>query len=405
MTDSQYRWIVVAYTLIIQAVSLGILVYCFALFAVPWLDEFNVPRTDVMLTGSLLQFGVGIFSPFAGRAMDRFSLRSIILLGLALMCVGLVLVAQARALWQIQLVYATVFPLAIALMGTLAAQTLITNWFSTRRGFAIGLSATGTNLGGILFPLLAAGWLASIGWRDTFIWLAVVSLAVVGPLTWLLLRRSPPVVNAAETADSVDGRLWSTRELLSTSMFWIPLLCILPLTLTFSAVQLNLGAYSRDLGFDGDTAARLLAASSLAMILGKFFFGGLGDRIDHRKLYWVAALFMATAMLILQGEPSLWVLAIGVVCVGLAGGGILPLMGLIFGARFGVLSFGRVMGFAMLGFTLGAAGPLIAGWVYDMTGSYDGAFLFFLVTLLPAVIAMRWLPDSAKPSNLVSEID
>jgi MFS family permease len=160
---------VVAYTLIIQAVSLGILVYCFALFAVPWLDEFNVPRTDVMLTGSLLQFGVGIFSPFAGRAMDRFSLRSIILLGLALMCVGLVLVAQARALWQIQLVYATVFPLAIALMGTLAAQTLITNWFSTRRGFAIGLSATGTNLGGILFPLLAAGWLASIGDRKSVV--------------------------------------------------------------------------------------------------------------------------------------------------------------------------------------------------------------------------------------------
>ena len=90
----------VAYTLIIQAVSLGILVYCFALFAVPWLDEFNATRTYVMLTGSLLQFGVGVFSPFAGRAMDRFSLRSIILLGLALMGTGLVLVSQARSLWS-----------------------------------------------------------------------------------------------------------------------------------------------------------------------------------------------------------------------------------------------------------------------------------------------------------------
>ena len=395
----------VAYTLIIQAVSLGILIYCFALFAVPWLDEFNVPRTDVMLTGSLLQFGVGIFSPFAGRAMNRFSLRSIILLGLALMCVGLVLVSQARALWQIQLVYATVFPLAVALMGTLAAQTLITSWFSTRRGFAIGLSATGTNLGGILFPLLAAGWLALSGWRDTFVWLAVVSLVAVGPLTWLLLRRSPPAVNAAQSADSVDGRLWSTRELLSTSMFWIPMLCILPLTFTFSAVQLNLGAYSRDLGFDGDTAAQLLALSSLFMILGKFFFGGLGDRIDHRKLYWVAASFMAIAMLILQGAPSLWVLAIGVTCVGLAGGGILPLMGLIFGARFGVVSFGHVMGFAMLGFTLGAAGPLMAGWVYDQTGSYDLAFLLFLVSFLPAVIAMRWLPDAPHRAGSVGATD
>ena len=387
-----------AYTLIIQAVSLGILVYCFALFAVPWLDEFNAPRTYVMLTGSLLQFGVGVFSPFAGRAMDRFSLRSIILLGLALMVTGLVLVSQARSLWQIQLVYATIFPLAVALMGTLASQTLITNWFSDKRGFAFGLSATGTNLGGIVFPLLAGGWLASLGWRDTFIWLAVVSVVTVGPLTWLLLRRSPPATSATESTDSVDGRFWSTRELLTTSMFWIPLLCILPLTLTFGAVLLNLGAYSRDLGFDGDTAAQLLALSSLSMILGKFFFGGLGDRLDHRKLYWVAALLMATAMLILQGEPSIWVLAVGVVCVGLAGGGILPLMGLIFGARFGVASFGRVMGFAMLGFTVGATGPLLAGWVYDLTGSYDLAFLLFLASILPAVVAMRWLPDAPEYS-------
>ncbi|MCZ6855418.1 MAG: MFS transporter [Gammaproteobacteria bacterium] len=396
MTDSQYKWIVVAYTLIIQAVSLGILVYCFALFAVPWLDEFNATRTYVMLTGSLLQFGVGVFSPFAGRAMDRFSLRSIILLGLALMGTGLVLVSQARSLWQIQLVYATIFPLAAALMGPLASQTLIANWFSGKRGFAFGLSATGTNLGGILFPLLAASWLALLGWRDTFIWLAVVSVVVVGPLTWLLLRRSPPATSAGHSADSVDGRFWSTRELLTTSMFWIPLLCILPLTLTFSAVLLNLGAYSRDLGFDGDTAAQLLALSSLSMILGKFFFGGLGDRLDHRKLYWVAALFMATAMLILLGEPSIWVLAVGVVCVGLAGGGILPLMGLIFGARFGVASFGRVMGLAMIGFTVGATGPLLAGWVYDLTGSYDSAFLLFLASILPAAIAMRWLPDAPQ---------
>ena len=129
---------------------------------------------------------------------------------------------------------------------------------------------------------------------------------------------------------------------------------------------------------------------------GSIVLGLHRDSLDHRKLYWVAALLMATAMLILQGEPSIWVLAVGVVCVGLAGGGILPLMGLIFGARFGVASFGRVMGFAMLGFTVGATGPLLAGWVYDLTGSYDLAFLLFLASILLAVIAMRWLPDAPQ---------
>jgi cyanate permease len=246
----------------------------------------------------------------------------------------------------------------------------------------------------MLFPMLVVSWLALWGWRETLIWLAIMGVVMVAPLTWLLLRRSPPVPTETPAPDSVDGRIWTTREILTTPMFWIPVLALAPLTTAFGAVQFNLGAYSRDLGFDANTAARLLALSSLCMIVGKFFFGALGDRMDHRKLYWIAAAFMATAMVILQGQPPLWQLSVGVICVGAAGGGILPLMGMIFGSRFGVASFGRVMGFVMLSFSLSAVGPLLAGWVYDSTGSYDAAFLTFLALFIPVAIAMRWLPSA-----------
>ena len=100
---------------------------------------------------------------------------------------------------------------------------------------------------------------------------------------------------------------------------------------------------------------------------------------------------MAGAMIILQLDASLWMLTLGVVSLGLAGGGLLPLLGLIFGARFGVASFGRVMGLVMLSLTVGASGPLLAGWLYDLTGSYDAAFMFFLGLFVPTGIAMRWL--------------
>jgi len=390
----------VAYTLVIQAVSLGILVYSFALFAVPWLDEFGVPRTEVMLTGSLLQFGVGLFSPLVGRAMDHFPMRWLVLLGLGVLVCALVLVSKARELWQIQVLYATLFPLAIALMGSLAAQTLVTKWFTDNRGLAIGLSAMGTNVGGIVFPLLVAVWLELFGWRDTFLWLALVAAVVVVPLTWWVLQRPPPV-NKSTHFSGADGRLWSTVEILTTSLFWLPVLCILPLIVAFSAVQLNLGVYSRDLGFDGGTAGTLVALSSACMILGKFFFGGLGDRVDHRTLFWIAAGFMVGSMLILQSEPTFWLLTTGIVFLGLAGGGILPLMGLIFGARFGVASFGRVMGFVMMSFSLSAVGPLLAGWSYDATGSYRTAFLAFLLTFIPAIVAMRWLPEVKVGSERV----
>jgi MFS family permease len=394
LSDSQYRWIIVGYTLIIQAVSIGALIYCFSLFAVPWLDEFAVPRKNMMLTVSLLQICSGIFSPFVGRALDRFPIREIILLGLVLLCGGLLLLSQAQALWQIQLLYATVFPLSLTLMSTLASQTLVTKWFSSGRGLAIGLSATGTNIGGMVLPLLVVSWLIEPGWRETMIWLAATSTVLVGPITWFLLRRAPPGSTALHESDSVNSRLWTTREILTTSMFWIPMLSILPLNISFGAALFNLGAYSRDLGFDAATTSRLLALSSFCMILGKFFFGSLGDRIDHRKLYWIAAFFMVSAMLVLQGKPDLGVLVVGVVCVGLAGGGILPLLGLIFGSRFGVASFGRVMGFAMLSISFGSIGPFLAGWAFDLTGSYDTAFMMFGLSFIPAVIVMFWLPTN-----------
>lgn len=395
LPDNTYRWVVVGYTLIIQAVSLGVLLYSFALFAVPWLDLFAASRSDVMLTASLLQFGVGIASPLVGRLMDRHPMHWIVLGGLALMLAGLVLAARAQALWQLQLLYATVFPVSMALMGTLASQTLITRWFTEQRGLAIGISATGTNLGGIVFPLLVASWLTLYGWRETLLWLAVVSLLLVAPLTWLVLRREPPARHPDAAAGHFDSRLWTTREILTTARFWLPVLCMLPLLLAFGAVQFNIGAYAGDLGFGTDVAARLVAVSAVCMVLGKFFFGGLGDRLDHRLLYWLSLAFMACAMVVLQSGGSLWVLTAGVVCVGLSGGGLLPLLGLIFGARFGVASFGRVMGLVMLSVTVSSLGPLLAGWAYDLTGGYDAAFMLFLGLFLPAGIAIRWLPAPA----------
>ncbi len=392
ITDSSYRWVVVAYTLLIQAVSIGIQVYCFALFAVPWLEEFGAPRRDVMLAVSLQQVGVGLVSPFVGRAIDRYPMQRIVLTGLALLVAGLVMVSQARALWQIHVVYATVLPLGLAMTSNLPAQTLVTRWFLANRGVAIGISAAGTNLGGVLFPLLVAGWLALWGWRETMLGLALLSLVLVAPLTLLLLRRQPPKPAAAPAAGSLDGRIWSSREILATPMFWIPVLAIIPMITAFGAVQFNLGAFSQDLGFDADTAAGLLALSSVCMILGKFLFGALGDLLDHRKIYWISAALMVASLVVLQGRPSLWQLAVGVACLGAAGGGILPLMAMIFGARFGIASFGRVMGLVMLSFTLTAVGPLLAGWAHDLTGSYDAAFTAFIVLLLPVVIAMRWLP-------------
>lgn len=398
-----YGWWVVLYSLVIQAVSVGILIYSFTLFAVSWQDEFKASRRDVMMTISCLQIGMGVLGPLVGRALDLHPTRYVVIIGAFSLALGLSVAHQASQLWHLWLVYATLMPMAATMMGTLASQTLVARWFSHQRGLAMGLSAMGTNLGGMIFPLLIAGWLIDLGWRDTFLQLAGVGLLLVVPLTLLVLRREPPSNAAAPVPQSAAARLqtidsdriWSAREILQTSRFWLPFLALVPLNMTFGALQFNLAHFAKDAGLVEGAAAQFVTIGALCMLMGKLFFGTLGDRVDHRVLFWIASAFMSAALLTLLFGHADFTLVLAVGFMGFAGGGILPLMGLIFGRLFGAASFGRVMGLVMLNVMLGALAPVAAGWVYDTTGDYDAAFWVLLVFIAQSMLAMLWLPKSS----------
>ena len=176
--DQYYRWIVVLYGLLLQAISVGTVIYCFALFTLPWLEEFGSSRRDLMLTIALLQIGAGLMGPLAGRALDTYPTHWLILTGLACMALGLVLAQQATALWQLWLIYGALLPVTMTLMGTLAAQTLVSRWFDDGRGLALGISAVGSNVGGIILPILVSAWLLEVGWRETLNHLMILAIVV-----------------------------------------------------------------------------------------------------------------------------------------------------------------------------------------------------------------------------------
>jgi len=395
--DNYYRWIVVAYGVTLQAISVGTLIYCFTLFTLPWLEEFGSSRRDLMLTIALLQIGAGVMGPLAGRALDTFPLKWVILTGLACMVMGLMLAQRATALWHLWLVYATLMPITMTLTGTLAAQTLVSRWFTDNRGFALGISAIGTNVGGIVLPILVSAWLLQVGWRDTLNNLMFLAVALILPLTFLVLGRSPTPASSLESGGAGDQRVWTTREILTTSIFWIPFCGLAPLSMAFGTLQFNLGIIVRDIGLDTAVTGNLIALTSVCMVAGKLFFGVMGDRVDHRKLYWIANVATIIALLLVLYAQTLPVLVVATVATGISGGGILPLMGLMYSSRFGVASFGRVMGFGMLTIMAGAVSPIGAGWVYDLYGSYSIALITLALIMLPAGIAMIWLrpPESA----------
>ena len=197
-------------------------------------------------------------------------------------------------------------------------------------------------------------------------------------------------------------KIWTNVEILKTRTFWIPVLSFIPINAAFGGVQFNLGAYVGDLGFDQQVAAQLISITSISMIAGKFLFGSLGDKIDHRKLYWLMSVSLAVSLLLYQGSPNKIELMLAASMQGLATGGILPMMGIMYSSRFGTLSFGRVLGFVNLFLMLRSFGSIFSGWIFDISESYDYAFWTFLILLLPAAIAMKWLPGPNKQDGMSS---
>lgn len=403
-----YGWNVIAVGLIFQAVTFGIALFCFTFWVEPWMVEFDVGRGEIMWAMVLLNLVMGVAAPFGGQAMDKLSIRGLIITGSIFFAAGLALASFATALWQIILIYAVLITPGTLLAGPLAAQTLAAKWFRARRGMAIGFSSVGTSLGGAVMPVIVDTLISELGWRPTNLILAAVSLAVILPLVWIVVRNTPEdkgvepepeAVVLAEHAHLGDFPDWNTGLILRQRSFWIPIFAFLPMMMAFGSVQFNLAPYVSDKGFISGEAAYLMSMLSLTMIGGKIFFGAMSDRLDHRYLFWIAASVMAAGISILVISESYVLLKFSSLMMGFAAGGFLPLLGAIIASRFGPKAFGRTMGLIGPFLTINAFAPQLAGWMRDTTGSYDVAFQIMVGLMIPVSLVMVLLRSPSAVRN------
>jgi MFS family permease len=394
-----YGWNVIAITLLFQSLTIGMHFYCFTLWVVPWSVEFGgVVRGNIMIAITLSSLFSGLISPLAGRALDKLPSHMLVCGGALTYAIGLICIAMAQQVWQIVAIYMLVLPIGLVLTGAMAAQTLATRWFTKNRGLAIACSTLGTSVGGFTMPPLAAALLAAFGWRITFVVLGLITALFVIPIAWVVLKRKPPVDEAllAMELDASAPRKKppTSAALLRDRNFRILVIAFLPLSLTFNAIQMNLGAYAQDINVTQQQAAWLVSQLSILMLVGKILFGKLSDRFDQRSLYWAIAVGMVAAVLIISLSTNYSQLGIGTGVLGFIYAGYLPLIGAIIANRFGTRGFGQAMGLASIFLGLGSAGSFIAAAIRDFTGSYAIAFSVFLIMIIPAAWTVRKLDTS-----------
>ncbi len=396
-----HGWNILAAAIVFQALMVGIVFYGFTVWGQPWLQEFHSSHFMLMTANAGATLATGGLMLIAGRMMDRYSMRWIIIGGTLLLALGMVLVAHATAMWQIIVLYTTLVASGYAFSTTLAGQVLAVKWFPDRVGFAVGIAALGSSLGGIVMPPLLAALLVKYGWRDANLMLAALVVLVVVPMVWFVVRfpregegrvaRLTPEQQAA-AASKAQEEPWGFMEVLRTPTFWIIGLACFGTTLASYSFLTSVGPYSHELGIDPQRMSLLIPVLAVAGIAGRLVLGALADKIDTRYLYWAATAIIWSTLFLTLGQPDYGTLILIAGLIGLGAGGLLPICCVMVEQKFGGRSFARVMGMATPFFSLSAAlGPVISAIIRDRTGDYRIAFGIYLLVLPVAAVIMFFL--------------
>ena len=400
-----HGWRIVGIAALSQGLAVGTTFFTYGVFVKPLAAEFDAPRLVVVLGLTLLMLMQGIVSPFLGRALDRYSIRGIMVLGLILCAGGLFGLSVATSLWQIGLLFGSLIAVGSHMFGPLATSTLIAHWFVRDRGQALGVTALGASAGGLIFPFAATRLMEEMGWRGAVSTFAVVLLVFAGPL-WALVVNRPeqlgerpdglraPDTGAAPEEPAPSGEVQSEMEtdLLRSSNFWVITSAIGLAFCSASALIAHLVPYVSDRGYDPRAAALVMSAYAGAGAVGRLLAGWLADRVDQRIASWGVFGVMAGSWLGLVLAPSYAGLVAASIGLGLGVGGVMPLWGALTGACFGRAVFGRAMGLMtplMLPFNL--AGAPIAAYAFDRTGSYTLVLSAFLATFVLGAIVISFL--------------
>ena len=385
--DSGYAWTRLALSLALGTVGgVGMWSFMVALPAVQ--ADFGITRGEVSLAFTLTMAGFGLGGILMGRLADRYGVIVPIVAGAWLLGVGYVLSTLAANLWQFALAQALIGLGSSGSFGTLMAD--ISHWFVRRRGLAVGITSSGNYLSGVIWPPLVQHFIASDGWRATHIGIGIACLCLMLPLA-LAMRRRAPTHSVAQNGQSPAGE---RAALGVSSNALMILLCIAGVAccVAMAMPQVHIVAYCGDLGYGPARGAEMLSAMLGFGLISRISSGFIADRIGGVTTLLISSVLQGIALVLyvfFDGLISLYVIS---ALFGLFQGGIVPMYAILVRQYFAPREAGVRLGVILMA-TLGgmALGGWMSGFIFDLTGSYQAAFLNGIGWNLLNVTIATWL--------------
>jgi MFS family permease len=375
-----YGYIIVATAFLVFLVIFG-MQFTFGIFLKPILSEFGWTRAMMSGAFSLAMIVSGLVSIALGRLNDRFGPRIVLSICGVFAGFGFLLMSLISSVWQLYLFYGVITAIGISVYVPL--MSTVARWFVKRRTTMSGIVTTGTGMGIMIGGPVANRLISAFDWRSSYAILGSVGLVTVVGLAQFL-RRDPKQMGQVVYGENemvkerpeLIGEVFSLKEAVSTKQFWTILVMFLCVGLCFHSIMAHLVSHVTDLGISATSAANVMAALGGASIVGKLVLGGLGDKIGNRNVLTVAWTIMIMALLLMFVSRAVSRFYLFAALFGLAYGGLIAQQSAMVGAIFGLVSHGMIFGAISVGLYIGQAmGPVITGYIFDVTGSYQLAFL------------------------------
>jgi MFS family permease len=402
--DSRQAWIRLGITLALMTIGSGAM-YVIAVVLPAVQAEFGAARADASLPYTLMMVGFGLGGVAMGKLADRVGVMWVVLIGAAGLGGGFILAGMAGSLTVFALLHGVLLG-ALGSSTTFAPLVADTSlWFERRRGIAVAVCASGNYVAGAIWPPIVQHFVETVGWRTTYLGLGVFCLVTLPPLA-LGLRARPPALRAAAPARSATTGTTTARPFgLSLNQAQL-MLCVAGVAccVAMAMPQVHIVAYCGDLGYGAARGAEMLSVMLACGIVSRLVSGWICDRIGGLRTLVLGSALQGLALLLFLPFDGLVSLYIVSALFGLFQGGIVPSYAIIVREHFPPAEAGARVGTVLMATLFGMAlGGWMSGKVFDLTGSYDAAFVNGIGwNLLNLAIALFLLQRVRRMGRLVA---
>jgi MFS family permease len=397
MSESPYRWTIVAIGALMGCVALGAM-FSLAVFLTPMSANTGWSRAGIgaAMTVNFLVMAFGSFG--WGALTDRWGARGVTLAGALLLGLGLVLASRAQTLREFQLTYGLLVGLAASAFFAPMIAT-VTGWFTARMNLAVSLVSAGMGMAPLTVAPLADWLIRHHGWRPAMFYIGVLAWALLIPASLAVRRPPQPASTAAAGAPVRLDRRAEVGRALTSPQFLVLGFTFFLCCAAHSGPIFHVVSYAQFCGLASAAATSVYSVEGLAGLGGRLLLGLLADRYGAKRILIAGLVVQTFAIAAYLQVNELHEFYLVAAIFGVAYGGVMPLYASLARGYFGQHIMGTVFGAAtMLSSLAMSIGPIAGGWVFDRFGAYAWLYIASTGIAVGAVLLALWFPKPAAPA-------